>query len=308
MRRWEDLSLATTVHHNAAISARMLSSFEEHVGEAAEIVLVDDASARPFAESPPPLRSPVRIIRNERASGFCAASHQALSAVRTRYALLVDADVIFLPGDFPGGFEAFCQAPGLAWCTFRQLGCDGKVGDAHVAKQPPPWVFGLGNQVGAVWSRWTAKPVLPEVRGRIAFVEIAYSSSAMVDMEIYRKVGGFDLDLWQCETDPAFCLKLGRAGYKVGVDLGYTVIHEAIGYRTGGDPRTFDLYRGRLWLYERYYPSCRYYLRALLWARHLAEMLYFAFLSRFRPEPAQQQLSLRRRLFQTVGNGYGREA
>lgn len=306
MRRWEKLSLATTVHNNAALSSRMLSSFEEQLGELFEVVIVDDASSRPLMEDPPRLRSPVRILRNERAAGFCAASDQALSAVTTPYALLVDADVIFLPGDFAGGFEAFCRTPGLAWCTFRQLGSDGKVGDAHIAELPPPWIFGLGNQAGALWSRWRAKPVVPEVEGRIAFVEIAYSSIAMVDREIYRKVGGFDRDYWQCETDPAFCLRLGRAGYKVGVDFGYTAIHEGVGSKTGADPRAFDLYRGRLMLYEQFFPSCRPYLRPLLWARHLAELLWFWGLSRLRPEAAER-LPLRRRLLQTVGEGYGRE-
>src|SRR5206468_6938365 len=50
----------------------------------------------------PPVGSGVRLIRNEQPHGFCQASDTALCAVRTKYALLVDADILFPPGDFAG--------------------------------------------------------------------------------------------------------------------------------------------------------------------------------------------------------------
>ena len=57
MNRFEQLSVATTVHNNGEMCLAMLRSFEECVGEVAEIVIVDDSSAVPL--SPSAFRSPV---------------------------------------------------------------------------------------------------------------------------------------------------------------------------------------------------------------------------------------------------------
>jgi len=87
-----DLTLTTTMHNNARMSATMLESFETNLGTVDKIVIVDDGSSRPCRL--PPVSSPVRLIRNELPYGFCQASDVALRAVRTKYALLVDADVL----------------------------------------------------------------------------------------------------------------------------------------------------------------------------------------------------------------------
>src|SRR5437588_10557347 len=102
MTRFDDLTLATTVHNNAEMCAAMLRSFELNVGCAAEVIMLDDGSAAPVTI--PPLASPIRFIRIESALGFCKASDRALREVHTDYALLVDADVRFEADDFAGGF------------------------------------------------------------------------------------------------------------------------------------------------------------------------------------------------------------
>ena len=56
MTLFEDLSIATTAHNNAKMSADMLQSFEAHVGRVKEIVVVDDHSDPPLTN--PPCSSP----------------------------------------------------------------------------------------------------------------------------------------------------------------------------------------------------------------------------------------------------------
>src|SRR3954470_8102330 len=102
MTHFSDLTLATTTHNNYQMLADMLTSFETNLGTLDKIVIVDDGSRRPCAL--PPVSSGVRLIRNEQPHGFCQASDMVLRAVRTKHALLVDADVLFEPGDFAGGF------------------------------------------------------------------------------------------------------------------------------------------------------------------------------------------------------------
>jgi len=66
MNHFGDLTLATTVHNNAAMSSDMLRSFAENVGTVAETVIVDDASDIAIAATP---GAPARVIRTPSALG-----------------------------------------------------------------------------------------------------------------------------------------------------------------------------------------------------------------------------------------------
>jgi GT2 family glycosyltransferase len=92
-----------------------------------------------------------------------------------------------------------------------------------------------------------------------------------VRMEAFREINGFDLRYWQCQSDNDVCLRLKKKGWLVGLDQIYTVQHDGVGGKTGGTRRVYDLYRGRLMLYETHVPLSRLYLRVLLSLRHLGE-------------------------------------
>lgn len=275
---YPDLTLATTIHNNIERWMEMALSFEREVGIPAEIVVVDDGSRVPAKIEG--LRSPIRLLRNETPHGFCGASDEALRQVKTPFALLLDADITFLPGDFAAAFAAFKALPRLAWSNFQQIGASGNVGSPSEDILPPPWIYGLGNQVQWRWTERKAKTLKPAfVSGRIKSVAIAHSSSTLVRMEAFESIGGFDRRFWQCESDNDLCLRLLRADWKVGVDQVYTVRHDGIGGRTGGRKRIYDLYRSRLMIYEIHRPESRFYLRPLLALRHLLEAAIMAFRS-----------------------------
>lgn len=280
---YPDLSLATTIHNNVERWLEMALSFERHVGTVAEIVVIDDGSRIPARIEG--LRSPVRLIRNEPAQGFCAASDQALGEVKTPYGFLLDADITFLPGNFTQAYDAFKSSRKLAWSNFQQIGASGQIGSPSEDRLPPAWVYALGNQVQWRWSKWKARTVKSEwLNGRIKGVAIAHSSSTLVRIQAFREIGGFDHRFWQCESDNDVCLRLRQAGWKVGVDQIYTLRHDGIGGRTGGMKRIYDLYRSRLMIYETHRPSSRVYLRVLLGLRHLLEGMAAAILSRKRDD------------------------
>lgn len=297
MSHFADLTLATTIHNNAQMSADMLQSFEANLGTVDKIVIIDDGSSKPFPL--PPVSSGVRLIRNEIAHGFCHASDLALRTVRTRYALLVDADVLFLPGDFAGGYAEF-RRDNWAWVNFGQTNFHGVPQAGYEQPLMPPWVFGAGNQVLKFWEKFH-KPPVPAPGTRIVPVEAAHSSCTLVDMEAFRKVDGFDRWYWQCQSDIDLSLRLRQAGYRVGVDLGYCVKHEGAGGKTGSASRILDLYRSRIHLYEQFYPASRLYLRALLFIRHALEVGWFGLVALFKNEP---RLQLRVEMLKGVLKGY----
>jgi GT2 family glycosyltransferase len=107
-------------------------------------------------------------------------------------------------------------------------------------------------------------------------------------MQAFRAVEGFDRWYWQCQSDIDLSLRLRKAGYRVGVDLGYGVKHEGAGGKGGGAPRVLDLYRSRVHLYENFYPASRLYLRPLLFVRHLIELAWFAVVALWKNEPRLQ--------------------
>jgi N-acetylglucosaminyl-diphospho-decaprenol L-rhamnosyltransferase len=297
MRQFADLSIATTTHNNYQMLADMLRSFETHLGTVDKIVIVDDGSRRPCAL--PPVSSGVRLIRNEQPHGFCQASDMALRAVRTKYALLIDADVLFEPGDFAGGFAEF-QKQNWAWVNFRQTNFHGQPQAGYEQPVMPPWVFAAGNQVLRGWEKLQRRPA-SRPGERIVEVEAAHSSCTLVNMEAFRAIDGFDHWYWQCQSDIDLSLRLRQAGWRVGVDLGYGVKHEGAGGKTGGARRVLDLYRSRVHLYEQFYPSSRFYLRPLLFVRHLFEVAWFAVVALFKNEP---RLRLRIEMVKGVLKGY----
>ena len=297
MTRFDDMTLATTAHNNEQMSAGMLRSFEANLGTVAEIVVVDDGSAQPYRA--PDLSSPVRVIRAERAQGFCRASDDALRAVQTKYALLVDADVLFEPGDFAGGYAEF-QNGNWAWVNFRQTNFQGQPQGAYEQPLMPPWVFAAGNQVLKLWEKFQLTPS-PTPTARIVEVEAAHSSCTLVDMEAFRAAGGFDRWYWQCQSDIDLSLRLRKAGQRVGIDFGYCVKHEGAGGKSGGAARILDLYRSRVHLYEHFHPSSRLYLRPLLFVRHALELAWFAPVALFKNEP---RLPMRIEMLKGVLKGY----
>jgi N-acetylglucosaminyl-diphospho-decaprenol L-rhamnosyltransferase len=297
MTHFSDLTLATTTHNNARMSAEMLHSFETNLGTVDKIVIVDDASSRPCPL--PAVSSGVRMIRIEPAHGFCQASDVALRAVRTRFALLVDADVLFEPGDFAGGYAEF-QKGNWAWINFRQTNFQGRPQAAYEQPLMPAWVFATGNQVFKLWEKFQRKPE-PLPGQRIAQVEAAHSSCTLVNMEAFHAVGGFDRWYWQCQSEIDLCLRLRKKGYRVGVDFGYCVKHDGAGGKGGGPGRVLDLYRSRVHLYERFQPASGYYLRPLLFVRHLFEVAWFALVALFKKEP---RLRLRLEMLKGVLKGY----
>jgi len=102
---------------------------------------------------------------------------------------------------------------------------------------------------------------------------------------------------WPKETE----FHIAERGYGVGVDLGYTVRHHGAGGKSGDVSRVLDLYRARLHLYETTYPASRFYLRPVLFVRHVVELIWFALIA---PAKKDARLTTRVRLLKGVWHGY----
>ncbi|HJT45669.1 MAG TPA: glycosyltransferase [Chthoniobacterales bacterium] len=295
MKAFPDLTLATTLHNNSDLCFSMLRSFATNVGQVAEIVIVDDGSNTPCPT--PVIDSPVRVVRVDQPLGFCKASDLALREVKTPYALLVDADVEFESGDFAGGYAEF-QNSNWAWVNFRQTNFQGQPQTSYEKPLMPPWIFAAGNQAFSWWQKFHPEATAPAGQ-RLAEADAVHSSSTLVNMDAFRKIGGFDRWYWQCQSDIDISLRFRQAGYRIGVDLGYQVRHDGAGGKGGGPARILDLYRSRVHLYENAYPASKVYLRPLLFLRHALELVWFALRG-----SSDDRLTTRKRLLKGALHGY----
>jgi GT2 family glycosyltransferase len=209
--------------------------------------------------------------------------------------------VLFQSGDFAGGFDSFRHG-NWAWVNFRQRSFAGTPQNAFEQPLMPPWIFAAGNQAYSLWEQSMSSQLPVSSPARIAPVEAAHSSCTLVNMDAFRAVGGFDPWYAQCQSDIEISLRFRKRGYGVGVDLGYEVKHEGAGGRSGGEARVLDLYRARVHLYEAEYPRSRFYLRPLLFIRHLLELVWFAVTWPVKRKTSQLQLRLR--MLRTVWSGY----
>ncbi|MEJ0000677.1 MAG: glycosyltransferase [Verrucomicrobiota bacterium] len=265
-----DLSVATTIHNNLDRWMEMALSLEREACLPREIVVVDDGSKVPAVIKG--LRTPVRLIRNDSPHGFCAASNQALNGVTTPYALLLDADITFHPRRFRRRVRVVqvAAADGLVQFPAGEQGGRAR----RLRRGGHPAAVGLragqsrgGGVVALEDQALQGRAGQPRVQSLL----VAHSSSTLVRMEAFHAINGFDLRYWQCQSDNDLCLRMIKAGWQVGLDQAYTVQHDGIGGKTGGTRRVYDLYRGRQLFYETHWPQSRFYLRFLLFLRHLAE-------------------------------------
>ncbi len=291
----DDLTLAATVHNNWEEVSAMIASVEACAGIPAETVVVDDGSSeqRTIEAS-----SPLRLIRNDQPKCFAGAAADALDAVRTPFALLVDADVRFLDGPFMEAYSAFRVDSAAAWVGFSQVTPAGLPGGSGERFEPSPWLFARGNAAKTCWQRRREAQAPPD-EGIFHPMEVVYSSAVLVRMEHYRSVGGLDRNFRQSVVDYDISARLRAAGCRVGIYPSYTVQHEGHDSNTGGDRRIFDTYAGYLYYYEKSRPAVCWWLRPMLSARHLTEALWCL----LKGDSRRRQ---RFRLARAVWSGYSR--
>lgn len=87
------LSIVITTRDRSALVQRAVASALVQTLESMEIIVVDDGSEEPFEWSHPA----VRIIRNERSVGVCAARNCGLKAARGNWTTFLDDDDELLP-------------------------------------------------------------------------------------------------------------------------------------------------------------------------------------------------------------------
>jgi N-acetylglucosaminyl-diphospho-decaprenol L-rhamnosyltransferase len=181
------------------------------------IVVIDNASTDGSVERIEREHPDVRMIRNERNSGFAAAANQGVRATSSPYVVLVNPDADVRPGFVQTLGRALDEHPKAGAVGALVLNPDGSVQPTKRAF-PSLWHAALHGIVGIVWpdnpgtrayTLADASFTEPRTVGWVAGTAVA------LRREAFEAVGGFDEVFFFFVEDVDLCRRLWDAGWEV---------------------------------------------------------------------------------------------
>src|SRR3990170_9057229 len=187
------LTVGVTTRNRPQSLARCLRSLEMLGALATEIIVVDDSSDVPVAQSIGPLPSPVadtlRIIRQDHAEGYIVARNTIVRLAKNEFVLLMDDDAYLLE---PAGLSQ-------AVAIMEQHAEIGAIGCAQAEADGRPWPAPMQP----AWVAYACR-----VGAYIGFAHL-------LRRQAFLEAGGYRDELHFYGEEKDFCARLLRAGYQV---------------------------------------------------------------------------------------------
>jgi GT2 family glycosyltransferase len=218
-------------------------------GGRAEVVVVDDGSTDGTTEALAPLDGEVRVVRNERPTGFSRAVNRGVAEATGDVLVLLNSDTEVEVGALASLAAAFEEDDRLGVAGASLLYPDGTPQWSAGAEPGIAWLFAQASGGGALLGRLPAwrrvKPLHPSAPADVAWV----SGAAMaVRRAVWSACGAFDTGYAFYAQDLDFCLRAGDAGWRVRVLPAFRVLHHhgaTITAQEGGASGNANL--GLLW-------------------------------------------------------------
>jgi N-acetylglucosaminyl-diphospho-decaprenol L-rhamnosyltransferase len=181
------------------------------------IVVIDNASTDDSVERIEREHGGVRIIRNERNSGFAAAANQGIRATSSPNVLLLNPDADVRPGFVETLGRALDDHPKAGMVGALVLNPDGTVQPTKRAF-PSLWHAALHGIVGLVWAGnpGTRAYTLADASFTQArTVDWVAGTAVALRRAAFDDVGGFDEGFFFFVEDVDLCRRLWAAGWEV---------------------------------------------------------------------------------------------
>ncbi|RKX24296.1 MAG: hypothetical protein DRP45_08535 [Candidatus Zixiibacteriota bacterium] len=191
------------------------------------VTVVDNTGADGSTEYVREAWPSVHVITNAEPKGFSANINQAMVGSNARYALVMNPDVILLPGAIEAMVEYLDAHPDAGACGPKTLYPDGSL--QATCRRFPDW--------RTVFWRWlkldrVAQPgfyrrflMLDCDRSEAQAVDWVMGSCIMMRYDAFAKVGGFDEGFFLYYEDIDFCRRLWQMGFSVHYVPDAVVIH-----------------------------------------------------------------------------------
>jgi hypothetical protein len=250
-----DLSIIIVNWNTRDLLAQCLQSVYDTVqGLAFEVFVVDNASTDGSADMVRERFPDVRLIENAENVGFARANNQAIRESCGRHVLLVNSDVIILPGTVARLRQALDQNEGVAVAGVVPIGPDGSV-QSYYGSFPTVLseIFGISwlQDFTKPWSkcRIGRKPVheSPFLTDRVSACCILVRRAAI------DQVGLFDEQFFLFSEEYDWYLRFKQHGWRIWCDPAARVVHHWGGSSTAmGESAKRLLYRSKRQYYMKH--------------------------------------------------------
>jgi GT2 family glycosyltransferase len=222
-------------------------------GEAAEIVVVDNASSDGTPDVVRGSFPRARVIVNTRNLGFAAGANQAIRATSTDIVFLVNPDSTVRPGSLAALERCLLEHPRAAAAGALILNTDGSVQPTKRAF-PTLWQSFLHATVGTFW------PNNPGTRAYVLAdasfdeprpVDWVASTAVALRRSAFDAIGGYDESFFFFVEDVDLCKRLRDAGWEIWFEPGAVVTHVWGGSWTRRPLRFMALHQLNLFRYAR---------------------------------------------------------
>ena len=209
-----DVSIVIPVHNQIEFTRKCLISIHKNTPAAYELIIIDDCSSDDTANWLASHEN-IRIITNERQSGFLVSCNRCLNQVRGRFIVFLNNDTLVTKN----------------WLEpLRALMDDERVGAAGARLVYPDGI--LQEAGGIVWAEGSARnygrgerTILPRYN-YVRPTDYCSGAALMVRSDLFHALGGFDRQFEPAYyEDTDLCLSLWNAGYRVMYQPASLVIH-----------------------------------------------------------------------------------
>lgn len=219
------LSIVIPTHGTRELTLRCLDSLAPIVPEF-EVIVVDDASEDGTSDAIASRHPRVRVLVNDRQSGFSATANRGLAAASGGLLLLLNSDTEVAPDSLATLEDAFDRDPRLGVGGAELRFPDGSPQWSAGRRPSPPWLLAQASGLPALLSGVPGyRRLRPPGRGARASVDWVSGAALAMRREVWNAVGPFDEGYRFYCQDLDLCLAAGDLGWRVGVVAGFVVVH-----------------------------------------------------------------------------------
>jgi len=206
-RNFCDLSIIIVNYNTRDYLVRCIDSIMEQAGIETEIIVVDNNSTDLSTEILKQRFPEVKMIANAENAGFSRANNQAVAISGGRYLYFLNPDTEVYPGSLQAMIYYMDTHPDIGLAGTRMVNPDDTPQESVEYRYP-------GQKY--------ARNELKDLKGDIAWV---LGASMIVRRDAWVNVGGFDEDFFLYGEEQDLCLRLRKAGWRVGYVPDASVLH-----------------------------------------------------------------------------------
>jgi N-acetylglucosaminyl-diphospho-decaprenol L-rhamnosyltransferase len=203
-----DVSVLTVNYNTADLTPKCVQSALDQQGVTREVIVIDNASVDDSVKELQKFGDKIILVPNKDNLGFGKANNQAFRLSSGRYLFLLNPDANFLTvNDLQNAVRFMDEHPDYGLVGTRIVDSQGK----HVVT--------ISNHYPRQKQTTTDFSHLP---GEWATV---LGASMIIRRDVFEKLGGFDEDFFLYAEETDLCLRIRKAGYKIGYNDEVTVHH-----------------------------------------------------------------------------------